>query len=85
MASLFILDIIKSITIVYLHDLAMNSLSNIIVGVYTNIVKNNFSIKLANISEEGVEFVKNFKNASNFDYKLVVKLSESIDLRAYQI
>jgi hypothetical protein len=63
----------------------MNSLSNIIVGVYTNIVKNNFSIKLANISEEGVEFVKNFKNASNFDYKLVVKLSESIDLRAYQI
>jgi hypothetical protein len=71
-ASLFILQIIKSMTIVQLHDLAMNSLSNIIVGVYTNIVKNSFSPKLASLSEEGIEFVKNFKNTSNFDYKISV-------------
>lgn len=84
-ASLFILQIIKSITCVKLHDLTMNSLSNIIVGVYTNIAKNPFSQKLAAIAEEGVEFVKNFKNTSNFDYKISVKLSDAIDLRAYQI
>lgn len=50
-ASLFILQIIKSITCVKLHDLAMNSLSNIIVGVYTNIAKNPFSPQLAAISD----------------------------------
>ncbi len=53
-ASLFVLQIIKSITIVKLHDTAMNSLSNIIVGVYTNIVKNSFSPYLTKISEEGI-------------------------------
>ena len=42
-SSLFILRIIKSITKVKLHDLAMNSLSNLIVGVYTNTSKNKFN------------------------------------------
>ena len=56
----------------HLHDSAMNSLSNIIVGVYTNIIKNKFSSYLNKISEEGIEFIKNFKNTSNFDYKIDV-------------
>lgn len=69
-SSLFILRIIKSITKVQLHDVAMNSLSNLIVGVYTNIAKNNFTPTLQAISDEGIEFIKNFKNTSNFHYPL---------------
>ena len=71
-ASLFILEIIRSITKSHLHDVAMNSLSNLIVGVYTSIKKNPFSPRLLKTSEEGVEFIKNFKNTSNFDYKIQV-------------
>lgn len=69
-SSLFILRIIKSITKVQLHDVAMNSLSNLIVGVYTNIAKNDFTPTLQAISDEGIEFIKNFKNTSNFHYPL---------------
>jgi SNF2 family DNA or RNA helicase len=83
-ASLFILEIIKSITKAKLHDVAMNSLSNLIVGVYTNISKIDFSPKLQHISNEGVEFIKNFKNTSNFHYPIKVKFNEEIHLRAYQ-
>lgn len=36
-------------------------------------------------SEEGVEFIKNFKDTSKFNYKLEVKLSPEIHLRNYQI
>jgi hypothetical protein len=50
-ASLFIMQIIKSITRESLRDVSMNSLSNLIVGVYTNIAKVNFSPALASISE----------------------------------
>lgn len=84
-ASLFIMHIIKSITIVSLHEIAMNSLSNLIVGVYTNVSKTQFSPALQKISEEGVEFIKNFKNTSNFNYQIGVKLSSDVDLRSYQI
>jgi len=67
-SSLFIMQIIKSITNEKLRDISMNSLSNLIVGVYTNIAKVNFSPTLWKISEEGIEFIKNFKNTSNFKY-----------------
>jgi hypothetical protein len=67
-SSIFIMQIIKSITNERLRDVSMNSLSNLIVGVYTNIAKVKFSPALAKISEEGIEFIKNFKNTSNFKY-----------------
>ena len=52
-SSLFILRVIKSISKLHLHDVAINSLSNLIVGVYTNIAKVDFSPKLQKVSEEG--------------------------------
>jgi len=79
------MQIIKSITKESLRDVSMNSLSNLIVGVYTNIAKVNFSPALTKISEEGIEFIKNFKNTSNFKYELTVPLSKDIELRSYQI
>ena len=69
-ASLFILQVIRSITKPQLHEVAMNSLSNLMVGVYTNVSKTPFSPRLQLISEEGIEFIKNFKNTANFDYVL---------------
>ena len=36
------------------------------------------------VSEEGLEFVKNFKDTSKFDYPLLVKFKEEIQLREYQ-
>lgn len=63
----------------------MNSLSNLIVGVYTNVAKNKFSEKLQRISEEGVEFIKNFKDTSNFSYPLRVNYNKDITLRSYQM
>ena len=44
----------------------MITLSNIVVGVYMNNKSVMFGSKLENIAEEGVEFVKNFRDASNF-------------------
>ena len=83
-ASLFILQIIKSITKVHLHARAMNSLSNMIVGVYTNIKKVQFSEVLSQVAEEGKEFVKNFKDTSKFKYELNVGYKDEIQLREYQ-
>jgi hypothetical protein len=83
-SSLFILQIIRSITKVKLHDVAMNSLSNLIVGVYTNVAKVQFSPKLQAISDEGIEFIKNFKNTSNFNYPIKVDFASDINLREYQ-
>ena len=37
------------------------------------------------VSEEGIEFIKNFKNTTNFQYKVNVKLAPEIELRAYQM
>lgn len=84
-SSLFILQIIKSITKARLHDVAMNSLSNLIVGVYTNVAKNQFNAQLQAISDEGIEFIKNFKNTANFHYPFYVKFNKDIKLRAYQL
>ena len=50
-ASLFILRIIRSMSKVNLHDITMNSLSNLIVGVYANITKVNFNKKLQKVSD----------------------------------
>lgn len=68
--SLFILQIIKTISKVHLHNYAMNSLSNLIVGVYTNVKAIPMTPDLLLLSEEGVEFIKNFKNTDNFRYEL---------------
>lgn len=46
--------------------MAMITLSNIVVGVYMNNRSIMFGNKLEAIAEEGVEFVKNFRDASNF-------------------
>ena len=64
-----------------LHDVAMNCLSNLIVGVYTYNDKVKFSPKLRAISEEGIEFVKNFKDTSKFSYPLSIHFKEGIELR----
>ena len=52
----------------------MMCLSNIVVGIYMNTQKLPLSEDLRIISEEGIEFVKNFKDSSNFNYELKVKL-----------
>ena len=49
--------------------MAMICLSNIVVGVYMNNKLIVFGEDLQNIAEEGIEFVKNFRDASNFQYK----------------
>jgi hypothetical protein len=46
--------VVKSISVVNVQDLAMNSLSNLVVGVYTNNVKLNFSPSILAKSEEGI-------------------------------
>jgi hypothetical protein len=46
--------------------MAMICLSNIVVGIYMNTRNIVFSSKLENIAEEGRDFVKNFRDASNF-------------------
>jgi hypothetical protein len=45
--SLFMMNIVKSISIVDVQDIAMNCLSNLIVGVYTNNIHPNFSKNLS--------------------------------------
>ena len=56
----------------------MMCLSNIVVGIYMNTQSLPFSEDLTTISQDGVEFVKNFKDCSNFDYNIKVKLKEEI-------
>ncbi len=46
--------VVKSISIIEVQDIAMNSLSNLVVGVYTNNIKLNLSSKLLSLSEEGI-------------------------------
>ena len=48
------MTVVKSISIVNVQDLAMNSLSNLVVGVYTNYIKLNFSQSIMKKSEEGI-------------------------------
>lgn len=50
--------------------MAMTCLSNIVVGVYMNNRTILFGNRLEKIAEEGIDFVKNFRDASNFQYKL---------------
>lgn len=52
--SIFIMRVVKSISIPLVQDLAMNSLSNLIVGVYTNNRKLTFSKYLEDLAEEGI-------------------------------
>lgn len=83
--SIFIMRVVKSISIPLVQDLAMNSLSNLIVGVYTNNRKLTFSKYLEDLAEEGIQFIKNFKDTSKFNYEIEVKLNEDIHLRHYQL
>lgn len=46
--------------------MAMICLSNIVVGVYMNNKTVMFGQKLQAIADQGIEFVKNFRDASNF-------------------
>lgn len=64
--------------------MAMVCLSNIVVGVYMNNKTIVFGKELEAIAEEGIDFVKNFRDASNFEYKHEVKLKKDIELRHYQ-
>jgi hypothetical protein len=43
-----------------------------------------FSNKLESVAEEGRDFVKNFRDASNFEYQLEVHTNLDIELRHYQ-
>lgn len=64
--------------------MAMICLSNIVVGVYMNNKSIVFGEELQSVAEEGIEFVKNFRDASNFQYKNQTKLKKDIQLRSYQ-
>ena len=66
-------------------DICMMCLSNIVVGVYMNTQNLPFSEELVAISHGGIDFVKNFKDSSNFNYEINVKLNSEIDLREYQL
>jgi hypothetical protein len=63
---LFILEIVKLLSQEKSKDMAMICLSNIVVGIYMNNRNIVFNSKLENIAEEGRDFVKNFRDASNF-------------------
>ena len=63
----------------------MMCLSNIVVGVYMNTQNLPFSEELTTISHQGIDFVKNFKDSSNFSYDINVQLNPEIDLREYQL
>lgn len=63
----------------------MVCLSNIVVGIYMNTKTLPFSEHLLGISEEGIEFVKNFKDSTNFSYNIDVKFDGEIELREYQM
>lgn len=62
----------------------MICLSNIVVGIYMNNRNIAFSNKLESVAEEGRDFVKNFRDASNFEYQLEVHTNLDIELRHYQ-
>lgn len=66
---LFVLEIVKLVSQQKSKDMAMICLSNIVVGVYMNNRTVMFGQNLQAIAEEGIEFVKNFRDASNFEYK----------------
>lgn len=71
---LFVLEIVRLISNSETKDTAMLCLSNMVVGVYMNCRTIMFNEELTIVAEEGIDFVKNFKDASNFSYDIAVKL-----------
>ena len=71
---LFVLEIVRLISRESTKDMSMLCLSNLVVGVYMNTRSLPFSPELSAVADEGIEFVKNFKDASNFQYEVGIKL-----------
>lgn len=79
----FLLRIIKSMTVTELREVSMRCLPNLLMGAFISTKTLSYEGRLLKKAEKGTIFVRDFKNIKNFEYELLVK--GSMELRSYQL